>query len=75
MGEVLAYDLVDGSTTIDPNTLDLVVAAVADTAVPAAMWQGGYVFETVVLRYPRSVGVFDPNSAEWVVLVNGGWLE
>ncbi len=30
---------------------------------------------SVVLRYPRTVGAFDPNSAEWVVLVSGGWLE
>jgi len=29
----------------------------------------------VVLRYPRSVGMFDPTTAEWVVIVSGGWLE
>lgn len=39
------------------------------------LWQGGYVFDAVVLSYPRSGGVFDPGSAEWVVLLASGWLE
>lgn len=39
------------------------------------MWYGGYVFGATVLRYPRTVGAFDPTTAEWIVLLNGGWLE
>ncbi|PKN36182.1 MAG: hypothetical protein CVU63_17550 [Deltaproteobacteria bacterium HGW-Deltaproteobacteria-20] len=26
-------------------------------------------------RYPRTVGDFDPSTAEWVVSIQSGWLE
>lgn len=68
------YDLV-GGVDLAPALVDAAVATVADTAVPAALWRGGYVFDAVVLRYPRSVGQFNPATAEWIVIVNGGWLE
>ena len=66
-----------GSRLVTGDTLDpsLVNAAVADTAVPAAFWADGCLFDIVVLRYPRNVGVFDPSSAQWIVVVNGGWLD
>jgi len=68
------YDLVNG-TALAQTDVDKAVAVVLKTAIPGAMWKGGYVFDAVVLRYPRSVGAFDPTTAEWIVLVNGGWLE
>jgi hypothetical protein len=73
-GVALGYDLVFGGPLSSPE-VDAAVAVVADTALMQAFWGGGYVFTTVVLRYPRSVGFFDPNTAEWVVILSGGWLE
>ncbi len=68
------YDLVSGAA-LPTDDVDAAVAVVRDTAVPGAFWGGGYLFDAVVLRYPRSVGVFNPDTAEWIVIVNGGWLE
>ena len=45
------------------------------TAVPLAMAKANYVFDAMVLLYPRSVFAFEPGTAEWIVMVNGGWLE
>jgi hypothetical protein len=45
------------------------------TALPAAFARWGGVLDTVVLLYPRSVGVFNPTTAEYIVLLNAGWLE
>lgn len=68
------YDLATGSKA---TTAEIAAAhaEVAQTAVPAAFWGGGYLFDVVVLKYARGVGAFDPNTAEWIVIVNGGWLE
>lgn len=52
-----------------------VVAAVARTAVPAALWQRGYVFDAVVFGYWRATGGGVDPAPEWIVVVNGGWLE
>ncbi|MBW2276159.1 MAG: hypothetical protein JRF63_01635 [Deltaproteobacteria bacterium] len=68
------YDLV-GGTALDADSVSAAIAVVSQTAVPAAFLVGGYNFNVVVLRYPRTVGVFDPTTAEWIVLWNGGWLE
>lgn len=68
------YDLISGSA-LESAAVAAAVDVVAQTALPEAMWSGGYVFDAVVLAYPRSVGVFDPNTAEWIVIVNSGWLE
>ncbi|TNF28238.1 MAG: hypothetical protein EP329_18235 [Deltaproteobacteria bacterium] len=73
-GTTRGFDLVSGGV-LDAEAVGAALDVVADTALPAAIWQGGYVFDAVVLRYPRSVGLFDPTSAEWIVLVSGGWLE
>ena len=32
----------------------------------------GELFEAVVLLYPRTVGLLDPQAAEWIVIVNAG---
>ena len=55
--------------------VDAALAVVWQTALPEGLWQGGYVFDAAVLLYPRTVGAFDPATAEWVALVNSGWLE
>lgn len=68
------YDLVTGED-LDERTVDRVLGVVLDTAFDEAFWLGGYLFNAVVIRYPRSVGAFDPTSAEFIVLLNGGWLE
>lgn len=73
-GTTRGFDLVTGGA-LSTGDVDAVLAAVADTAVLPAIWHGGYAFDAVVLRYPRSVGVFDPTTAEWIVLISGGWLE
>lgn len=73
-GRTRGFDLVSGEA-LDSGDVDAALAVVRQTALVDAMWSGGYVFDSVVLRYPRSVGVFDPTSAEWIVLVSGGWLE
>ena len=49
--------------------------AVWGTALPDGLSKSGYVFDAMVLLYPPTVGDFDPQVAEWVVLVNSGWLE
>lgn len=47
---------------------------VLSSAIPYAMESVGGVFDAVVLLYPRTVGVFEPSRAEYVVLLNGGAL-
>lgn len=68
------YDLGAG-TELDTATVDRVVGAVARTALPAALAQGGTVFDAVVLPYERSSGGAVDEGSEWIVVVNGGWLE
>ena len=70
-----AYDLRNGSTLEDDAGADAAIAYIDQTAIPEAFFTGGYLFGSVVMLYPRSVGAFDPSTAEWIVLVNGGWLE
>ncbi len=69
------YDLDSGAAGLPAADLDAALAVVRSSPFPAALWTGGYVFDAVVLRYPRSVGDFIPDTAEWIVLLNGGWLE
>ncbi|MEB2323744.1 MAG: hypothetical protein OZ921_14630, partial [Sorangiineae bacterium] len=68
------FDLRDGSP-LGQAEVDAALEVVWRTAVPAALYQWGYVFDSVVLLYPRTVGAFDPTSAEYVVIVNSGFLE
>ena len=61
-----------------PSEIQAVLDVVLQTAVPAAFWSHGAVFDAVVLRYPRTVGGPDPfwaPTSEWIVLVNGGPVE
>ena len=45
------------------------------TALPSAFAQWGSIFDIVVLSYPRTIGNFEPGTAEYIALVNAGWLE
>jgi len=51
------------------------IATVWNTALPDGLWKNDYIFDAVVLLYPRTVGGTNPATAELVVLVNSGWLE
>lgn len=68
------FDLGSGAA-LAKASVDAALAVVWETAIPLGLLQGGYLFDGVVLLYPRSVGAFDPASAEWIVLVDSGWLE
>ena len=46
-----------------------------NSALPIGLAKGGYIFDAMVLLYPRTVGALNPATAEWIVLVNSGWLE
>jgi hypothetical protein len=48
---------------------------VHSTALPTAFQYLGTVYGTTVLLYPRAVGSFDPKTAQFIVLLDGGWLE
>jgi hypothetical protein len=69
---VRAINLVAESAT---GSVTAAAAVVLDTALLSGFAQWGSIFDIVVLPYPRSVGAFDPNVAEYIVLVNAGWLE
>jgi hypothetical protein len=68
------FDLADG-TELDAAEIDDALSQAWVTALPDGLMQGGYVFDAVVVLYPRSVGAMDPSTAEWIVMVNSGWLE
>lgn len=71
---IKAYSLAEGGPLEDAEVepaLDLVW----DTALPEGLATWGYLFNVVVLLYPRSVGAFDPTTAEWIVILGAGWLE
>jgi hypothetical protein len=66
------FDLSGGEATEHMRDAADVVLA---TALPSAFARWGSLLDVVVLLYPRSVGVFDPSTAEYIVLLNAGWLE
>jgi len=68
------YDL-RGGRPLSAELAQAALQVVWSTALPRGLATSGYLFEAVVLLYPRSVGAFDPQSAEWIVLLNAGWLE
>jgi len=70
----VGYDLRSGGSLSEAeikNPLDIVW----QTALPTGMATSNYLFDAVVLLYPPSMGDFDPSSAEWIVILNSGWLE
>jgi hypothetical protein len=69
------FDLSDDAAPLSGAEVDLALAAVGETALLAGFWQGGYVFDATVLLYPRSLDPLDEGTAEWIVILGGGWLE
>jgi hypothetical protein len=69
---VRSFDLTGGQATARMREAADVVLG---TALPAAFGQWGYVFDVVVLLYPGSAGTSDSVQAEYIVLLNAGWLE
>lgn len=64
-----------GGTALSEEELKAALDIVWTTALPDGLQGGGYVFDAVVLVYPPTVGAVDPTVAEWIVMVNSGWLE
>ena len=72
MPTMVSYDLVEGGTAVDGDTIEAVWDVVGTTALPHAMQTLGDLTRVAILRYPRSVGVFDPTTAEYIVVLEGG---
>jgi len=73
--DVAEYDLATGGTSLPAADVDAAMDVLWQTALPEGMMTSGYVFDAAVVLYARSVGAFDPSTAEWIVILNGGWLE
>jgi len=56
-----------GAETKDAGAAAL--AVVFSTALPRALSTSGRLRDVVVLAYARTVGMFDPTTAEWIVIV------
>jgi hypothetical protein len=69
---IRGFDLSNGQAAA---RLDEAAAVVLQTALPAAFNQWGYLFNAAVILYPRTLGAFAADRAEYVVLLNAGWLE
>jgi hypothetical protein len=61
------------SATFDEASAQAALDRVWSTALPEGLWPSGYVFDAVVVLYSRSAE-FDSTRAEWIVMVNCGWL-
>jgi hypothetical protein len=57
------------------SDVDAALSVVWTTALPDALATGSTLLDAMVLLYPPQVGVFDPEAAEWVVLLNSSALE
>ncbi len=68
------FDLRDG-TTLDAKDVEAPLDQAWVTALPDGLLSVGHVFDAAVLLYPRTLGDFDPSTAEWVVSIQSGWLE
>jgi hypothetical protein len=72
--EARGFDL-DSGQPLGAGEITTAMDKAWNTALPDVLWANSYVFPSMVLRYPRSTGAFDPATAEWIVLLNSGWLE
>jgi hypothetical protein len=68
------FDLRDGSALSGTEAVKA-VTVVFSSALGYALSHWGIIAEVVVLLYPRTVGDFDPTTAEWVVIVNADAFE
>lgn len=62
-----------GGSAVSASDLKAVFEVVERTAVPAAFMTEGYLFDVVALTYNTSPVA--GHKPEWIVIVNGGWLE
>jgi len=69
---VSTFDLTGSESSLDAEPI---IDAAWDTVLPGALLDGtaAYLLNAIVIVYPRTVGVFDPVEAEYVVLINAGW--
>lgn len=69
------FDLPNGAL-LPGADVDMAVAVAWDTALADGFGNAGHmVHDALVLKYPRTVGGFDPAAAEWIVLFNSGLLD
>jgi hypothetical protein len=63
-----------GRTTVgslaSPDDISNVMSVLTSTALPAGLGRVHNVNETLIYRYFRTVGVDNPDTAEWIVLVD-----
>jgi hypothetical protein len=71
MPELASWDLVEGGRVAD-DRLSAVWRVVGSTALPFAMGVVGEPRRAAVLRYPRRVDSFEPSTAEYLVVIEGG---
>jgi hypothetical protein len=70
-----AFDLSGGQAGDVQSGAESALSAVMQTELPKGITLGGHqIVNAVELLYPRSVGVFDPSSAEWIVILNSSAL-
>jgi hypothetical protein len=68
------FDLASGAP-LPSAQVNAALAKVWETALPAGLAKVAYLIDAMVLLYPRSVGAFDPTTAEWIVLIGSEFLE
>lgn len=65
----------ESGTALDANEIDGALTQAWVTALPDGLMQVSDVFDAMVLLYAPEVGGMNPDTAEWIVLLNSGWLE
>jgi hypothetical protein len=68
------FDLQSGGS-LDASAVSSALSVVFSSALPVGLAMAHSAFDAVVLLYPPTVGALDPEVAEYVVLVNSGWLD
>jgi hypothetical protein len=68
------FDLQSGGS-LDASAVSSALSVVFASALPVGLALAHSAFDAVVLLYPPTVGALDPEVAEYVALVNSGWLE
>jgi hypothetical protein len=65
------YNLVVGED-LAADKIDAALADIADTALPDALALRGELRGAIILEYPRKLGLYEGQTAEWIVILNGG---
>jgi len=70
------FDLTAGGVALASDDTSAAWAVVESTGIPTAMREStGGLFGAITLRYARAIDPLDTTTAEWIVIVVGGWLE